>query len=51
VSHDASFVLRRGGRESYHYDRWAALQIDRLLLSGPERAVAYIEGSSACASR
>jgi hypothetical protein len=43
VSHDASFVLRRGGRETYHYDRWAALQIDRLLLTGPNEVAAYIE--------
>lgn len=42
MSHDALFVLRHHGRETFHYDRWAALQIDRLLLTGPQEVADYI---------
>lgn len=38
------FAVRRGGRNQYYYDRWAALQVDRMLLTGPAEATAYIEG-------
>lgn len=37
------FTIRRGGRDSYFYDRWAAGRIDGRLLSGPEAFVAWTE--------
>lgn len=37
------FAVRRGGRDRFFYDRWAALQFDRLLLAGPDETVAYAE--------
>jgi hypothetical protein len=44
VSHDGVFIVRDGGATSFYYDRWAALQISRLLLTGPDAAVAYVRG-------
>lgn len=38
------FAIRRGGRDEYYYDRWAALRVDRMLLAGPDETVKYIEG-------
>lgn len=37
------FTIRRGGRDSYYYDRWAARRIDGRLLSGPAAFVAWVE--------
>lgn len=44
VSHDGLFAVREDGRDSYYYDRWAALQIDRLLLTGPTAALDFVRG-------
>lgn len=44
MSHDGVFIVRDGGATSFYYDRWAALQISRLLLTGPDAAVAYVRG-------
>ena len=38
------FAIRRGGRDEFYYDRWAALRVDRMLLAGPDEAVRTIEG-------
>lgn len=37
------FTIRRDGRDSYYYDRWAAQRIDRRLLGGPAAFVAWVE--------
>jgi hypothetical protein len=42
VSHDGIFIVRSDGRDQYYYDRWAALQIDRMLLTGPDEALVYV---------
>ena len=36
-------TIRRGGRDSYHYDRWGAQHLDAHLLGGPAAFVAWAE--------
>lgn len=50
MSHDGSFMVRRAGEDRYFYDRWAGLDIDRLLLRGSSAAIGYIERLRSCAS-
>jgi len=43
VSHDGSFMVRRGGEDRFFYDRWAGLDVDKLLLRGPTAALESVE--------